>query len=484
MARNKNIIVFFLWFLSQISVAQFALEYDVEANAIAGNGGYAPFYLMNNRQGLVSFRPNNGYLRAGIHKNMESGKRFSYAFGFDMVGAYGRDAPVYVQQLYGELKYRCLGLSVGAKEMGNVMANDRLSSGSMIWSGNARPIPQVRLGIPHFVKVTDWLQLKGEISYGAFLENRYQDKHRFDNSMYTRNVLYHRKYVMFKFEKDRPFYGIVGVDMAAQFGGTNYNNVGTDKTIRFRSDLAAFMRVFVPLSGTESDPGIDQINVVGNHVGSYWLEVGYKQKEWNTRAYYEHYFDDHSGMGFRNKLDGLWGIEFSTPHRWPVTGFVFEVMNSTHQSGPFLWDKTDEIPVQVSGGDYYYGHVCYNGWTHQGHTIGTPFITSPGYNTDGYLGFKNSRSRAFHVGADGYIVPELTYRVLVGHQRGWGNPYVPFTHISHEFSTLIDFDYRPKKWQGWKFNLSGAFDKGTLFGDNWGIQFGVRKEGTLFRSKK
>ena len=472
--------------IPQLIFGQFPLTYNIETNIISGNGNYTPFYLMNNQHGQVSFNPNNGYLRAGIHKDIDINQRFSYGFGLDIIGAYNNDSPIYLQQIYGNLKYRCLGLSIGTKETGNLIQNDQLSSGSMIWSGNSRPIPQISIGIPRFVNIpltNEWVQIKGEISYGAFFEKKYQDKHRHDNSMYTNKLLYHRKYLMLKFEKDKPFYGIIGIDMAAQFGGTTYNYPG-EPIIKFRSDLKAFLQVFIPMSGGANDPGIDQVNIVGNHLGSYLMEFGYKQKDWRSKIYYEHFCDDHSGMIFKNKFDGLWGLEFSTHHQWPITGFVFEVMNSTNQSGPFLWDKTDEIPIQVSGGDYYYGHVCYNGWTHQGHTIGNPFITSPGYNTDGYLGFKSSRVRAFHVGFNGYVIPELKYRVLAGHQRGWGTPFVPFTHIAHEFSTLIDFDYQPKKLKGWNFNLAGAFDKGTLFGDNWGIQIGIRKEGILFQKKQ
>ncbi|WP_055097738.1 capsule assembly Wzi family protein [Gabonia massiliensis] len=486
MTKIKIVIYIFFLLISQIVSAQFALQYNIETNIITGNGKYTPFYLMNNRQGKISFKPNNGYLQALIHRDIDTNKRFSYGFGLNIIGAYNNGSPIYLQQLYGDIKYRCLGLSIGAKETGNLIQNDQLSSGSMIWSGNSRPIPQVSIGIPNFVEIphtNGWMQIKGEIAYGIFVDNKYQIKNKAEGMQYSKNVLFHRKYLLIKIDnKNKPFFGSIGIDMAAQFGGTEWDTYG--RKIQFSSNLKSFIHIFIPMAGGDNTPDIDQVNIEGNHLGSYLMEFGYKQKDWKSKIYYEHFFEDHSGMIFKNKLDGLWGLEFSTQHQWPITGFVFEVMNSTNQSGPFLWDKTDEIPIQVSGGDYYYGHACYNGWTHQGHTIGNPFITSPGYNTDGYLGFKSSRVRAFHVGFNGYVIPELKYRVLAGHQRGWGTPFVPFTHIAHEFSTLIDFDYQPKKLKGWNFNLAGAFDKGSLFGNNWGIQIGIRKEGILFQKKQ
>ena len=46
------------------------------------------------------------------------------------------------------LKYRCLGVSVGSKEKHSEFNNPLLSSAGIDIFGNARPIPQVRIGIP------------------------------------------------------------------------------------------------------------------------------------------------------------------------------------------------------------------------------------------------------------------------------------------------------------------------------------------------
>ena len=70
---KKIIILFLLVFFGSIySIihAQFTLQYSAETNIITGNGEFTPFYLMNNRGGVISFTPNNGYLRAGVSKKM------------------------------------------------------------------------------------------------------------------------------------------------------------------------------------------------------------------------------------------------------------------------------------------------------------------------------------------------------------------------------------------------------------------------------
>ena len=485
MSSFRNLfLATFLLAVSSIggSAQKMRLDYKVEANIIAGGGEYTPFYLMNNRGGTVSFTPNTGYLRAAVMKDIDTTRRFSYGFGLDAMASYNDDVPAYIQQAYASLRFLALGLTVGSQEEYSLLWDKALSSGGWVWSGNSRPIPQVRIGIPEFVNFP-WthgtVQVKGEIAYGRFVDDKYQRHTHGAKENYTTGLLYHRKNLLLRFGKtNKRFYGIVGIDMAAQFGGKTYK--GNKLVLDFPSDIKQYFKVFVPLSGGENSPGIDQVNVTGNHLGSYLFAIGTRQKNWEGRIYYEHPFDDHSGMIFRNKADGLWGIEYRSkvPHA-VVSGIVVEFLETRDQSGPFLWDKTQQIPIQVSAGDWYYGHVVYNGWVHRGHTIGNPLIISPGYNTDGYLGFKSSRVEGLHIGIDGHITPEFDYRFLASLQRGWGTPYFPYIKIEKEFSGMLEVNYAPRQLQGWKFGLSMAVDAGTLVDNNWAIQLGICKSGRI-----
>ena len=47
----------------------------------------------------------------------------------------------------------------------------------MTWSGNARPIPQIAIGIFDYVRIAPKVQLKAELSYGWFTDTKYQEKH-------------------------------------------------------------------------------------------------------------------------------------------------------------------------------------------------------------------------------------------------------------------------------------------------------------------
>ena len=171
--------------------AQFHMDYSVEANVVAGGGDYTPYYLMNKRGGMVSFNPNNGYLRAAVQKAADSARVFTYGFGLDVSAAYNNDIPAYVQQAYVELRLYCLALTAGSREEGSLLWNDALSSGGWVWSGNSRPVPQVRIGIPEFVNFP-WthgvMQIRGEIAYGRFDDDKYQRHTHGDGMRYSRGI--------------------------------------------------------------------------------------------------------------------------------------------------------------------------------------------------------------------------------------------------------------------------------------------------------
>ncbi len=55
-----------------------------------------------------------------------------------------------IQQLYGEIKYRGVFVEAGMKEHDSPILPQSLTSGDLVESGNARPIPQIRAGFGIF----------------------------------------------------------------------------------------------------------------------------------------------------------------------------------------------------------------------------------------------------------------------------------------------------------------------------------------------
>ena len=151
-----------------------------------------------------------------------------------------------------------------------------------------------------------------------------------------------------------------------------------------------------------SDASIsDRINVLGNHYGSYDFRLGYEAGDWSVLGYYQHFFDDRSGMEWYNTWDGLRGIELRLPRlRW-LNKVVVEHLSTMDQSGPlhFIDFNHDKYPGYGGGADNYYNNGEYTtGALYFNRSLGSPFLISLEYNKNGLLGFRHNRVRAWHLG--------------------------------------------------------------------------------------
>ncbi len=459
------------------------LVYGVETTVSFSGGKNTPFWLVNNRQGLSSVKKDNGYVRASLFKLTEGDKRFSWGAGVDLAAAYDFTSSFIVQQLYGEVRYRCLGAVLGSKEQWGEFNNRRLSSGSLFYSGNARPIPQLRVGIPEYElipKTRGWLWVKGHLAYGMFTDDGWQRKFATPDGKRTEHVLYNSKAAFLKVgNRDYPVTFEGGLEMAAQFGGKSYSN---GKVIDMPNGLKDFLKALIPSSGSGDTPVGEQTNVYGNHVGA-WngrLTFAPKGADWCVRTYYEHFFEDHSMM-FMDYMwkDMLLGFEFELPQNRVVDGVVYEYLNMKHQSGPVYWDHTPEIPEQVSGRDDYYNHYIYSGWQHWGMGIGNPLLLSPIYNSDGQIRFKHTRVKCHHLGFEGTPWSWLRYRVLFSYTRSWGTYGVPLYDVENNVNALFEAEIRPSKLKGWSGTVSIGADGGNMLGRSAGVMFSIRKTGWL-----
>ncbi len=458
--------------------------YNAEIFGSAATGDNTPFWMVNNRYGVVPQEAGNGYLNIGIYHNQIINKDFHWSAGLNAIGAAPRYRNVYIQQLFAEIGYKSLLLTVGSKEQYHSLWNKRLSSGDMVQSTNSRPIPEINLSMPEFnvVPLTKgWLQVKGNFAVGHSLDNTYLEKSAPENQYYVEDVLWHHKSVFLKIEDTQnnfPLYLTLGMRHMAQWGGDSNN----PKVGQQPHSLKDFGRIIFAKSGGAGATPSDSINALGNHGGSYDLGLSYKHTLMNIHTYYQHYFADKSGMELRNGTDGLWGLEIDIHATKYINNIVIEYFNTTNQSGPFhyLWFDHDAWPGRGGGADNYYNNAEYpTGFSYFNRNIGSPLIPGPEYNEDGTFGFKNNRVSSWHFGIDGEISPLLAYRILFTSMKGWGTHQRPFLEPTNGTSTLVDIIYTHPNLKGWQFTASAGLDTGTMVGESFGISFGIRKQGVL-----
>ncbi len=490
--KIKYMVILLLLFVSASCFAQ-TITTRYEASGTYGSGDNTPFWHMTNRQGLSSHKNTAFYARIGAEGyNHFSNKNITLEWGADVVTGYGLTSTFLIQQAYFDFQWKKFRVSLGQKERWGELPNHRLSTGSLVESGNARPIPQVRIELPAYWNIPGtkgWLGIKGHLAYGWFSDGKWQKEFFDETSPRSENTLYHSKagFMRIGNEDKFPLTAEIGLHMVTQFGG-NCFNTNRIPGLHYKNPvrLKDFFYALIPLSGDASYDAGDRANVAGNMLGSWQGAITWKDKEWTLRTYYEHTFEDHSQLFWEY---GLWteqlvGLELELKQFKWIKNVAFEYFNLKNQSGPVYHDTNSLLPDQISCVDNNYNHGKYPGWFNYGQMIGTPLCTSPIYNSDRIQYCYNNRVEAFHFGLEGQPLDWLGYRTLYTRSNNWGTYAVPFKDIKSNRSFLLELTFSPQAMKGWSIATSFALDNGSLYGNNYGGMLTIKGENIFNTYKK
>ena len=482
------------------------IRYEVQSDVVASRGEHAPFWLVSNRHGLSSLKNNSANLSAGLYRDFDKKRGLAWAYGVELAGTWNYTAPLYIQQLYADVKYNCWELSIGSKERWSEGKHRTLSGGGLTFAPNARPIPQVRLGINEYTTVpwfgNGWIQVKGHTSYGRQTDDRFQRTHisnAINGSRYIEDVLFHEKTAFLRIgnQAKSPLSAEIGLEMYTQFGGHVWEHRAEGDILLYDlpHSYKEYLKAFIPMAGGEETPTAEQTNINGNVLGSWHFIVNYSTEEWRLRAYYEHFFEDHSQMlgiswvpdrngvtrflSYHPWQDGMWGLELNLYNaRW-VKGVVAEFITSRDQSGPILHNSNHIFKEQVSGWDSYYTHYLYQSWQHWGMGMANPQFLAPSYNEDHSISMPNTRLRSYHIGIEGQPYVAWSYRILASHTRHWGSITDPLPNPMNATCLMVETTYSPTRLSGWEVTGALAYDYSTLIGNNLGGMLTLRKYGLL-----
>ena len=507
----------------------FSIKDYVQLNAISSVGDNAPFWLVSNRNGLSSLDAHNGYIRYGVSVDGTIGNKgnWRYSSGLDLKTGYNHCNKPVVHQLYADVSYRWLTLSVGAKERvaemrgfntlcgvnGNAVLASRpslvfnglaeLGTGGLVCSGNSSPVPQIYVGVPEYVTIKgtkSLLKLRGHIAYGLFWDGRFQENFTAMNpkAKYNKNALYHSKsFFMEVGNKDKfPLTVEAGLEMHSQFGGNVYTH-SEGKYLSMPTRFKDFLKAFVPAGGDELVPFAEQSNITGNQVGNWHLAFTLNTKPIDVHLYGEHMFEDFSQLFFIEYQNNINNKRTLVYYPWRdimlgvsiknKTGFLkfisnisYEYVSTYDQSGACYNDPNDYFIEQMDGWDNYYNHAIYSGWHYYGMGMGNPLVFSPLYNDDASLEFKGNRMRAHHVGVNGAFghKNEFLYRLMYTYSENWGTYLNPFFEKKYTTSLLADFIYSPDG-KSWLLSASVAHDRSNYIGNNTGVMLSFVKVGIL-----
>lgn len=479
--------------------------YDVSLYGNGSTGEFAPYYIGSLNYGRFT-QKTDALIDACVVRPMDYDRRFSWGAGAEVLGGYFsangyrkvdaesksyitrsyRPGAVRLQQLYAEARYRALFLEVGMKNQHSLLLNDALSSGDLVESVNARPIPQVRAGFNDFQDIpftNGWVQIEGVLAFGKMMDNGYlEGTYNYNSSLISLGRIYNYKRCHFRTNPDKPLSVTVGLQAGGFLGGTSYY-YSAGKVVRedkYSNSLKEFLKMVLPLEGNGED------YYAGATLGTWDAKIRYRfRNDAEVSAYFEGIWEDGSGIGRKNKADGLWGIEYKAASQkgW-LTGAVIEYIDFRDQSGPIHWDPGltpgTSVTGHVSGSDNYYNNGYHGAYANYGMSIGTPFLLSPKYNLNGDLNYVCNRANGFHIGAMGNISSEIDYVLKLGYQRGLGTYSTPYRDPKTCFSMMLQ-----ARWDasailpGLSAKVQVAFDAGELRGDNFGTAVSVTYSGKI-----
>jgi len=468
MSKIRYILLLLILLPVLIQAQNDTIKYDVGFTGVTSTGKYAPFWLQSDQYGKISGSPNSANVQVGINKDFgNKTKLFDYCFKANLLLQTDKDKTTAVfHEYYVHARFSVLDFIVGAREEVLGSQDSTLSCGGFLFSKNARPMPKITFGMEHFTAVPftyGLLEVKGAISHGWFTDN-----------IYTTNLFLHHKYLYGRIGGKLPVHLQYGVDHVAQWGGS-VPGVGQQP-----ADFAAFKDIFLGHAGGTDAVRTDQINALGNHIISQNLKLDVDVADFKVSGYWQNLAEDGPVklMWYAmNKADGLWGVTVRNAKFPFIKGILYEYLNTTDQSGPYH----DKDGLVYGGDDNYFNNGIYqNGWTYYSRTIGTPFISSPLYNSNGVVSIQNNRVIVHHIGIEGDVLG-YAYKFLTSVSNNYGTYSAPLaTDLRKNTSVLLEVK---KQFQGLskiELGCSVGADFGKLYGNSVGCLFSIRKIGNLF----
>lgn len=502
--------------------AEYEFEGGASLNIGAGSNDFAPLYLRANRHGKIT-QSKNVQLNIWAEDSLDLSKRFDFSWGVEALGGYSNrvdyrrfneewltdpsaqkfldnpqgPAAIWLQQLYAEVKWRCLFLSLGLKDRDSFFVDQALSSGDLLWSGNSRSIPEARVGFVDFQDIPftkKWVQFDIALSYGKFMDKNWIYNH-FDywNGKMNPGSLWTYKRLAIRTNPTKPFMFQGGVQLAGIFGGTTYyyGDGKLNQSYNNYSGFKDYIQMLFPFwsNGREGYR-------LGDTKGTYDIAVRYRFKTDETlRLYVQWFFEDSSGIAKQNGFDGLWGAEFKFNRNWWINGIVAEYLDLTHMSGPLAYDPKYEgenyVPHKADGRDAYYNNYYYRSYVNYGLNMGTPMVQGILFDTgkEKYA-YENGiipyfRVRAFHLGFNGTINNNFDYIVKFGYRKAWGdtNKYT-LVHPVSSTNFMVGANYRFDRLPGLSLSAAIGVDHGTLPSNSFGGMVTLAYERPFIFSRK
>jgi hypothetical protein len=459
------------------------MGYDVEIGAYFATGNKLPFWIRTNQFGVPPDEPNTAILRQHFYAKPDSLKTFfDIDYGLELNVLSGSQTILKLPEAFIQPKIGAVHFLAGRKKQVHGIGDSTLSSGSMTWSGNALPIPEIQIGISEYQKLLfKWFYFKGHISHGWF-----------QKQTFVSNYFLHQKSLYFRIGKPTSNVKLYsGVLHNVQWGGTpNYEvdeNDGRFTNGKFPSDWFTFKQVFFPRAAvvdtTLGYGSFEVENRFGAHLGQIDFATEVNTANFTLLGYRQIPVETGRTLGSLSNLDdGVYGL--SLKNKKPNAFFgklVAEYLYTLNQhSYHALLARLLNRPYEDYMNDaFLFNHQQYSdGWSYNDRTIGSPFLLPQDeLRIERQVGNEtvftnNNRIRAFYLGFNGKV-NNVSLTLRTSFSKNYGAITLPAPAAAQN-SYFFQADI-PLPRIGGSFKTSIALDQGDLIYDNYGVNIAFCK---------
>jgi Capsule assembly protein Wzi len=454
-------------------------NYSVELGGFYSTNNRIPFWLKNNQFGAFPATGNTVMFRQALESKADTSKRFFKSnYCADIVLVVGNQAQILIPELYYKADLGKFSIMLGRKKQIHGLVDSTLSSGSITWSGNSLPIPEVQISIPKYQRLFfDRLAIKGHYTHGWF-----------GDQASVKNFYLHQKSLYGRIGKPNAklkLYG--GILHNAQWGGKpKYGIPDTDPRYvkeSFAANWYVYRNIVLPVANTGDDStsgysAYDYENRFGNHIGQ--LDMG---GEWSFKTskllFYKQIIFE-TGQTFSsltNIDDGLYGLSFTNFKTGSkINKAVLEVLQTTNQ-GIYRAGLLRTIGFYGKhfgrNQNYYFNHGQYlDGWSYNGLSLGTPFMIPDGQirieknNPTNQFFSNNNRIKAIYLGLNTQL-NSINVESKFSYSRNYGSPRVDIG-VADQLSVSFKAQVPAPKLYGF-INVGIGIEQGDLIQDNYGV---------------
>ncbi|CCG98625.1 hypothetical protein FAES_0614 [Fibrella aestuarina BUZ 2] len=479
----------FLLGLTLATTAQSRWHADAEVGGLVTTDEQTPLWLRANQWGAVPVKGSFGTLRATLRREYATdstgrARRFDWGAGLygvlnQGIGPSARSATTYLPDAYVKLRWGGIELWGGNRREVVGLGDTLLSSGFVIWSGNALPFPKVQLHTPDFVPLPF---TKGFVAFRAGYA------HGWFANTYVKGSYLHQKYAYLRLGKPNARLHVTGgLNHQVQWAG--YADYLLNSPIAVNGQLPSTLRDYwYVISGSYPEAfrndrltEFDGENRVGNHIGSIDFSVDWRRPRGQWQLYHQHIYEDASGLAFQNVPDGLTGLRYqrlaNPKARFQVRRVTVEWLCTTDQT-----DDTFDFKARFQGADNYFNHAQYRqGWSYRQRTIGSPLMvpvtelgpTAASYENSGF--FPNNRLIAWYGAVQGGFTRGPSFTLRGSFSRGFGTFAKPYPTPTEQVSASLALQWPISRASGLLLTTAAAIDRGTLLPVNSGGYISLSK---------